>query len=125
MYPKYTEMGYGAEKFIMNGLEEKCSIRDIKTLHLKFLRKYKAKSIDKFIGYLISIYADHVENDYSEHLRLLDLKEPELFKIVTDFWIKWKKFDIKNADPIYNSYIDLAESFINEMENWVEYKKVK
>ena len=47
MYPKYIIMGYGPEKFIMNGLEEKCAIRDIKTLHLNFLHKYKSKSISQ------------------------------------------------------------------------------
>jgi hypothetical protein len=109
----------------MNGLEEKCSIRDIKTLHLKFLKKYKSKSIDKYIGYLISIYADHVENEYTEHLELLKSKEPELFEIVTDFWNDWMKFDIENIDPIYNSDIDLAEKFIVSMENWIEHKSIK
>ena len=118
-------MGYGAEKFVMNGLEEKCSIRDIKTLHLKFLKKYKSKSINKYIGFLISIYADHVENDYTEHLELLKSKEPELFKIVTDFWNSWMKFDIENIDPIFNLDIDLAENFIVSMEIWTEHKSIK
>ncbi|RPH27704.1 MAG: hypothetical protein EHM93_19135 [Bacteroidales bacterium] len=122
MYSKYLEMGYGPEKFLMDALDEKCSIREIKRLHLKFLGRYKAKSIDRFIGYLISIYADHVHNDYSEHLKLLKSKDPDLFKIVTDFWNKWTKFDIETIDPIYNSDIELAESFILEMEQWIDNK---
>ena len=122
IYPKYVEMGYGPEKFVMDGLAEKCSMNDIKKLHLKFLGKYKPKSIDKFIGYLISIYADHIYHDYSKHLNLLNSKEPELFRIVTVFWNKWTIFDIENIDPIYNSDIELAESFIGEMEQWIEKK---
>lgn len=125
MYPKYLEMGFGPEKFIMNGLDEKCSINDIKKLHLKFLNKYKPDSINRYIGYLISIYADHVENNYDKHLELLQKKEPELFKIVTDFWNKWVEFDIENIDAIHNSDIELAESFMIEMEDWIEYKKLK
>jgi len=125
MYPKYFKMGYSPEKFIMNGLDEKCSIDDIKKLHLKFLSKYKSDSINRYIGYLISIYADHIDNNYNEHLNLLQKKEPELFGIVTDFWNKWTEFDIENIDAIYNSDIELAESFMTEMEDWIENKKIK
>jgi hypothetical protein len=125
MYPKYLEMGYSPEKFIINGLDEKCLVNDVKGLHLKFLKSYKADSVNRFIGYLISIYADHIDNDYSEHLKLLNKKEPELFRIVTDFWYQWTEFDIENIDPIYNSDKDIVNSFMNEMENWIESKKIK
>ncbi len=125
MYPKYLEMGYSPEKFIINGLDEKCSIDDIKKLNLKFLSKYKPDAVNRFTGYLISIYADHVDNVYDEHLNLLEKKEPELFRIVTEFWNSWTEFDIENIDPIYNSDLELAESFITKIEDWIEFKKVK
>ncbi len=125
MYPTYIEMGYSPAKFLTNGLDEKCSLNDIKILKLSFLGKYKSKSIDKYIGYLISIYADHVDNNYAEHLKLLKEKESSLFEIVTTFWNKWKDFDIEKIDPIFNSDIDLAESFISDMEEWIENKKIK
>jgi hypothetical protein len=125
MYPSYIEMGYKPENFLINGLDEKCSLNDIKLLNLSFLGMYIAKSIDRYIGYLISIYADHVSNDYREHLRLLEQKDSNLFDIISRFWNKWKVFDIENIDPIYNSDIDLAESFISDMELWIENKKIK
>ena len=125
MYPKYKNMGYSDANFVINGLEEKCSLTDIKTLHLKFLSKYKANSINRFIGYLISIYADHIDNNYKTHLELLKKKDPDLFKVVTDFWNKWIAFDIENIDPIYNSDIELVGSFITDMETWIENKKLK
>lgn len=125
MYPKYIEMGYKPEKFIKNGLKEKSSINDIKSIHLKFLGKYNSKSVEKYIGCLISIYADHVQNNYTKHLELLKSKESELFRIVTEFWTKWRVFDIENIDPIFNSDVELAESFVSNMENWVENKKIK
>ena len=125
MYPKYLEMGYEPEKFIRDGHKEQCSINDIKKLHLKFLGKYKADSINKFIGYLISIYADHIDRDYSEHLELLEKKEPELFKIVTDFWNSWLAFDITNIDPVFNSDMELVENFMTDIEQWIETKKIK
>ncbi len=82
MYPNYIDMGYSPEGFLINGLDEKCSLQDILLLNLNFLGRYKSKSINRYIGYLISIYADHVNNDYKEHLKRLKDKEPELFVIV-------------------------------------------
>ncbi len=125
MYPEYLSMGYGPEKFIKNGLDEKCSIRDIQTLNLSSFGKYKSKSVDKYIGFLISIYADHVDNNYEEHLKLMQEKDSDLFEIVTSFWNKWTDFDITNIDPILNSDIDLVESFMTDMECWIENKKIK
>ena len=122
MYPKFIEMGYAPEKFLSCGVAEKCTIKDIKNLKMRVLLAYSAKSVEKYIGYLISIYADHIDNNYTEHLRLLKQKNAELFEIVTNFWNKWKVFDIQNIDPIENSDFDLFESFISDMENWVERK---
>jgi hypothetical protein len=125
MYPEYVEMGYSPEGFILNGLEEKCSLQEIRSLNLSFLKIFKTKSIEHYIGYLISIYADHVNNDYTEHLRLLQEKDINLFEIVSKFWCRWKVFDIENIDAIYNSDIDLANSFVSDMEEWIEFKKIK
>lgn len=125
MYPKFKDMGYSDEDFIVDGLKEKCSILDIKQISLKFLNTYRSKSIDRYIGCLLSIYADHVTNDYSQHLELLKTKDAELFKIVTDFWLNWLNFDITNVDPLYNSAFDLANTFIEDMQNWIKIKKLK
>jgi hypothetical protein len=125
MYPEYLEMGYSPEGFLKNGLEEKCSLQDIKTLNLSFLRTFKTKSIELYIGYLISIYADHIDNNYIEHLILLQEKDSDLFEVISNFWNKWKEFDITNIDAIYNSDIELADSFVTDMEEWIKHKKVK
>ena len=58
----------------------------IKSINLKFLGTYNSNSINRYIGNLISIYADHVDNDYTEHLKLLREKDDSLFSIITDFW---------------------------------------
>ena len=123
MFPKYSEMGYSPEKFLKNGLAEKCSIQDINSLNLKFSEVYDSTAINKFIGFLISIYADHIkENKYTEHLFLLKQKDSDLFKIVTDFWNSWVDFDITKINAITNSDIQLNEKFITEMEMWVNDK---
>jgi hypothetical protein len=118
MYPKYLEMGYSPTKFIINGLEEKCSLSDIDELRIRSGNNYWAMEINKYIGYLISIYADHAENNYKDHFDRLSQKDHNLFKIVTRFWISWESFDIENIDPIYNSDLEISENFIKEMKDW-------
>lgn len=124
MYPKYLEMGYTAENFIKEGVNSKCSLSQINFLFLKPFGVYKAASVNLYIGSLFSIYADHVENDYSKHLVKLKKKDSELFNIITNFWEDWKKFDIENIDPINNSDFELIESFIFNIREWASNKKI-
>lgn len=124
MYPKYLSMGYKPEHFIQEGLNSKCSLSQINFLFLKPFGVYNAASVNLYIGSLFSIYADHVENDYSKHLRKLKEKDTVLFDIVTEFWKSWEKFDIENIDPITNSDFELIESFIVNIEVWASDKKI-
>lgn len=123
MYPKYLEMGYSPKEFIENGLELQASVSDIKALELKVLGNYDSKSINFFIGCLFSILADHIkEKDYTEHHEYLIDKEFELYNIISSFWKKWELFDIENIDPIYNSDLELSDSFIDELTDWTKNK---
>lgn len=123
MYPKYLEMGYSPKEFLKNGLELKTSITDIKKIKLKFLGFYKSQSVNLFIGYLFSILADHIKkNDYSEHHKNLIEKDSKLYSIVYDFWNKWEVFDIDSIDPIYNSDLELTDSFIDGLSDWAKNK---
>lgn len=123
MYPKYLEMGYSPKEFLKNGLELKTSVSEIKKIRLKFLGLYNSQSINLFIGCLFSILADHIkENDYTEHHTYLMDKDLSLYNIVCGFWKKWEAFDIENIDPIYNSDIELTDSFIDGLTNWAKNK---
>ncbi|NQU83818.1 MAG: hypothetical protein HQ536_03845 [Parcubacteria group bacterium] len=124
MYPKYIEMGYSPSEFLTNSLAPKASLKDVKKIKLKLLGLYKSHTINLYIGCLISILADHVENDYTEHQSILKNKDTELYRIITQFWAKWVDFDIENIDPIFNSDIELTDKFIEELTNWVDTKKV-
>jgi hypothetical protein len=125
MYPKYLEMGYSPKEFLKNGLELKTSIVDIKKIKLNSLGFYNSKSINQFIGCLLSILADHIkENDYTEHHKYLREKDPILYGIVYDFWKKWETFDIENIDPIYNSDLELTDSLIDGLATWVNNKTI-
>jgi len=125
MYPKYLEMGYSPKEFLNNGLELKTSVSDIKKLRLKFLGLYNSQSINLFIGYLISILADHIkENDYTEHHKYLMDKDLALYNIDCGFWKKWEAFDIENIDPIFNSDIELTDCFIDGLTDWANGKSI-
>ena len=125
MYPKYLEMGYSPKEFLENGLEYKSSISEIKKIKLKFLGFYNSQSINIFIGCLFSILADHIkENDYREHHKHLMEKDSKLYAIVCDFWKKWEILDIENIDPIYNSDLELTDSLIEGLFNWVKGKTI-
>ena len=125
MYPKYLEMGYSSHKFVTLGINEKSSIEDLRNLKIKnVLKFYNSKEIENYIGNLISIYADHYQNDYSKHIDILKNKDPELFKIITKFWNTWKNFDIENIDCIFNSDVEVMSDFYEDIENWVSNKNV-
>lgn len=121
MYPKYLEMGYSPKKFIQNGLEEKVSIINLKALTLNSLEVYNGEAIDYFIGNLISIYADHAENNYTEHLELLHQKDKQLFNAVTNYWNNWTTFDITQKMVTYYS-TQLSNAFLEEIKQWSENK---
>lgn len=124
MYPKFIELGYDPADFLINSLEPKATIEDIKRIKLKFLGLYKSNAINVYIGSLFSILADHVDNDYSKQHSYLKKLDPELYLIVPDFWNKWVIFDIENIDAIYNSDLDLTNSFIDNMTDWVKHKRI-
>lgn len=124
MYPKYIKRGYSPEKFLWKGNEEKCTLQQIKSLTFRIEDVYFADAINRYIGYLISIYADHLGFDYHIQLDALKWLDIELFNIVTKFWNEWLVFDIENMDPIENSYILLSYRFVEEMINWSNSKLI-
>ena len=124
MYPKYISMGYSPSKFLTNSLAPKAYLEDVKEINLHISGCYNSNSINQFIGHLISILADHVDNDYAEYHIILQNKDIELYKIVTDFWNKWAKFDIENID-IFNSDLELTESLMAELLIWSKHKEIQ
>jgi hypothetical protein len=124
MYPKFIELGYKPVDFLTNSLESKAPFKDVKRIKLKFLGSFNSKAINYYIGSLFSIFADHVENDYTQHHSFLKQLDSDLYSIVSDFWNKWEIFDIEKIDAIYNSDLDLTDSFIDNMTEWVKIKRI-
>ena len=92
---------------------------------MKFLGLYSLQAINLFIGYLFSIYADHIkENDYTEHHKYLMDIDSKLHEVISDFWRKWETFDVEKIDPIYNSDLILTDSLIDGLTTWANYKTV-
>lgn len=123
MYPFFIEYGYKPKEFLDNGNKRLSSVRDLKKINLKREKQINYKDVNSYIGNLISILSDHLDNNYSKHLKILKEKDEPLFNIVSKFWGNWKAFDITNIDPIYNSDIELMDNFIDEMEVWIKSKK--
>ena len=105
-------------------LESLASLQDVKGIKLKLVGLYNSISVNLYIGCLISILADHAENDYTEHHAILKTKDAELYSIVTQFWTKWVDFDIENIDPIFNSDLELTDNLIEEFTKWGESKTI-
>lgn len=124
MYPKYIEMGYSPENFLLNGTAMKSKINDLEKLKLSAFNIYNAKAINFYIGSLLSIYADHITHDYSKHLIILKELDHELFNIITEFWNKWVEFDISKNDNLYNSDRDITDYLIDAMIEWSENKQI-
>lgn len=120
MYPMFLEYGYKPIDFLSNGDVKLASIRELKRIRLKRWRKLSAKNINRFIGNQIAMLADHLENDYTEHYRVLIRKNKELFRIINDFWLEWEGFDITEIDPLVNYDKDVMDNFINDLENWLQ-----
>lgn len=118
IYPKFLEMGYASEDFLSSkGMQ--CDISSIRKLRVQSNGVYSTKHLNNYIGYLISIYADHLRNDYSQHLAQMQNIDPELFNIVTELWQVWKNIDITNPDPITRMDFEAINDFIMNMENWM------
>jgi len=123
IYPKFLEMGYASKDFLSSkGMQ--CDINSIRKLCIQRNGIYSVKHLNNYIGFLISIYADHLPNDYSRHLALIQGIEPKLFDIVSEFWQAWKEVDIENPDPITRTDFDAIHSFIMNVEDWIEDKSI-
>lgn len=125
MFPIYRSMGYNSELFIVNANDEQCKVTDINSLGLVLGSVYYSEKIGKYIAYLVSIYAHHIKKDYEQHLRLLKEIEPDLFKIVTQFWSSWIEFDVENIHPLFNCDSDLIDKFVSDIKLWGESKQIE
>lgn len=123
IYPKFLEMGYIPENFLSSkGLQ--CDINNIRKLRIQSNNVYSAKHLNNYIGYLISIYADHLPNDYSQHLILMQSFDSDLFEIVSRFWKAWEDVDITNPNPITRTDFRTINDFIINIESWIESKSI-
>lgn len=125
MYPEFIRLGYKPSEFLKDALAEKSSLEEIKKINLQIFGSYNPNAINFYIGSLFSILADDIfENDYTQHHLYLKKLDNELHSIVSEFWDQWKTFEIEHIDPIFNSDIDLVESFIDDMKAWAEGKRI-
>lgn len=121
IYPMFLEMGYAPEDFLISS-DMQCDIDRVRCLCIQRNGIYSAIQVNCYIGYLISIYADHLPHDYSQHLKLLYNFEPELFDMVSGFWRAWKDVDVTNPSPLTRDEFSAINGFINDFEEWATNK---
>lgn len=125
IFPLYRAMGYSSSNFIINANDEQCRIEDISSLDLVAKNVYNSEQIGKYIIYLISIYSHHIKKDYEQHLKLLREIEPDLFKVVTQFWNSWIEFDLENMHLEFDCDSDLIDKFVSDIKLWGESKQIE
>lgn len=119
IFPKFLEMGYLKEEFLSNeGMQ--CSLDSVKNLRIMKNDVYSPKDINMYIGLLISIYADHLSFDYSQHLELLEKMNGTLFMHVTNFWNAWMTVDIEEEDILKRTDFECFHDFITDMQEWID-----
>lgn len=127
IYPKFLNMGYAPEEFLSSsGLQ--CDFNHIKVLRTRKNEVYSAINLNFYIGSLISIHADHMPNDYSQHLNLMRAMEPELFDIIEVFWQEWSDVDVDvdvdENDIILRTDFEVIFNFNQNIKNWIEFKPI-
>ena len=123
IFPKFVSMGYDSNDFLSSkGLQ--CDIKDVKKLRLVSNHIYSAIHLNNYIGYLISILADHLPNNYSEHIDILKNIEPDLYNIVLSFWEDWLNVDITDSNHITRTDFETINGFILNIESWILNKSI-
>ena len=133
MFPDYLKLGYEPEKFISDYSENKLTDKEIAKIKKHFmynglLKKnlYNASAIDLYIGkYFAAVSCPNKTFDYSSQLSDLEKIDPDLYRVLDDFIIAWKSFDINDKDPITGGYHTLLFDFICNLENWAISKTIK
>lgn len=128
MLPKYLEMGFSAEKFILDYEVNKCTdieIVDLKN-HWKVHNYYNSQAIDFYLGKYFAIKAcPNLNWNYEEKLKELENIDTNLFQINNKLIERWKAMNMESDDILEDDYIIIGGDYIDDMENWIKNKNIK
>ncbi len=91
-------------------------------IHYKENGIYYREAIDTFIGKFFAMRAcNNVAFNYSKYYKLLERIDSKLYNLLNDFWNDWKTYDISDAN---DSYEEILEYFIDDLNGWIKNKVV-
>lgn len=117
MFPQFLKMGFKPKDFIDKKGGLMSNLDEIKALKEYFNSPTLAIAVDIYIGNMVSILADHISNDYSEHLKTLKEIDESLFDITLNFWNRWEEYDINSFDKNFET-ASMMLYYVEEMSEW-------
>lgn len=136
-FSDFIAMGYHEREFISDYdsapmSDDKIEIYQ-KRLKKKVLWEYKydLSILDSFIGQYFSLKSWHNSSFNSAYYisKMSDI-EPELCAIIDDLFKRWMALDIYNdklfdegSGELYDTYGDIAFSFVESLKGWIKNKK--
>ena len=125
MFQLYEDMGFDADKFILDFHKFKCTPTELADLK-RYYRQgnaYSVQAVDFFIGKYIAIQADfNDEFDYEICLTEMKKLDPVLYGILERFIIKWEEFDIEGTNIVHHNYHIILNKMYEDMKFWLSKK---
>ncbi len=122
MLPKYLELGFAREKFLLDYYTPKCTDIEIKAIEKGYKngKAYNIQAIDFYIGKYIGMRADpNIQYNYEEQYKKLQKIDKALFNAVEKFINSWENYAIEVSN---NSYRDITSNFYNNLKPWITNK---
>lgn len=124
MLPKFIELGYPRNEFVVDYLERKSSFTSI----IKILLDFKfvghwTTSLELYLARYFAIKAcPDSKRSYGLSLFMLKRINNPLYKILDNFWKLWLAFDINNLE---NNYHFFFYKFIDDLSAWAKNNSVQ
>lgn len=126
MLPIYIEMGFDRTKFLEDyfvSQDDAMEIRHIRAWINHDDLPTRCVAVRSYIGKYFGMRACvNPDFNYSSSLKQLSVIDQILFNILDSFWQEWLKFDVYKHDPIMNSYRSFSDTFIEELQIWLNKK---
>ncbi len=128
MLPIYLKLGFDRSKFIIDYKKKKCTKKEVKQIKNYWNQgmKYNAQVIEFYLEKYFAIKAcPNIDFNYENILKELSQIDEKLFSINEKLVNRCLEMKIDLEDALEDDYIIIAESYIEEMKNWVKSKMIK
>lgn len=130
MLPIYLKMGYPINKFLQKYYDKKLTTCESVCICLNYKKLFSKThlriiSVRFFIGKFFAAKADpNMSFNYEQQLNTLDKLDHQLFSALNNFWNSWLEYDVElRQNDVLNDYIDLLDTFKEDLSNWCKNKE--